>query len=87
MQNIKPAFSFPIAIWFAFAMSCSSILSFQEESQQSCYQYLVSVAAFLCLDVWQEPFPLASFAPFAGCNSLSAFTDIVKDWVAMFLGC
>jgi hypothetical protein len=43
MHTIKPAFSFAITIWFAYALSCSSILSLQEESQQRCYQYLVSV--------------------------------------------
>jgi hypothetical protein len=45
------------------------------------------LCAYLCLAaVQQEPFPLASFTPFAGCNSLSAFTADVKDYVAMCLG-
>jgi hypothetical protein len=38
-----PAFPLPITSWFAYALSCSSIPSFQEESQQSWYQYLISV--------------------------------------------
>jgi hypothetical protein len=44
------------------------------------------LCAFLCLAVLLEPLPLASYTPFAGHNSLSAFTAIVKDHVAMFLG-
>jgi hypothetical protein len=44
------------------------------------------LVAFLCLAVWSKPFPSSSFVSFTGHNSLSAFTDIVKDRVAMFLG-
>jgi hypothetical protein len=39
----------------------------------------------LCLTKQPEPFPSPSFAPFAGCNSLSAFTAIVEDQVPMRL--
>jgi hypothetical protein len=43
------------------------------------------LCAFLCLTKQPEPFPSPYFAPFAGCNSLSAFTAIVEDWVPMHL--
>jgi hypothetical protein len=43
------------------------------------------LCAFLCLTKQPERFPSPSFAPFAGCNSLSVFTAIVEDWVPMRL--
>jgi hypothetical protein len=43
MHNIKLAFYIPITIGFDYTLSCSSIPSFVEESQQSWYQYLISV--------------------------------------------
>jgi hypothetical protein len=43
------------------------------------------LCAFLCLTKQPEPFPSPSFAPFAGCNSLSAFTAIVENQVPMRL--
>jgi hypothetical protein len=39
----------------------------------------------LCLTKQPEPFPSPSFAPFAGCNSLSGFIAIVEDQVPMLL--
>jgi hypothetical protein len=43
------------------------------------------LGAFLCLPKRPQWFPLPSFAPFPGCNSLSAFTAIVEDLVPMRL--
>jgi hypothetical protein len=43
------------------------------------------LCAFLCLTKQPEPFPSPSFAPFAGCNSQSAFTAIVDALVPMRL--
>jgi hypothetical protein len=42
-----------------------------------------SLKQFVALQL--EPFPSASFTPFSSHNSQSAFTDIVKDCLAMHL--
>jgi hypothetical protein len=55
--------------------------------EKTCKQPVSHLCAFLCLGVQWEPFPSASFAPFASHNSQSAFTAIVKDHVTMHLVC
>ncbi len=82
MHSIKPAFYFPITI------RCSVLFKHSIISGGITIELLpvTCLVAFLCLAVWQEPLPSGSFEPFTGHNSLSAFTVIFKDGVAMFVG-